>query len=58
MRQLRKVGIDKMSLFPELEHAADELKRRAGLHEAALALYWFGVNATGGLDRNGEWIEA
>lgn len=34
--QLRKVGVDKISLFPELEHAADELKLRAGLEEAKL----------------------
>lgn len=31
MLQLRKVGVDEITLFPELEHAASEIKRRAGL---------------------------
>ncbi len=31
MRQLRKVGVDEITLFPELEHATKELKKRARL---------------------------
>ena len=34
MRQLRKVGVDELALYPELEHAAPELKRRAGISTA------------------------
>ena len=29
--ELQRVGVDEMTLFPELEHACNHLKRRAGL---------------------------
>jgi hypothetical protein len=30
--ELQRIGVDEMTLFPELEHSCIHLKRREGLH--------------------------